>query len=135
MELLKIQMQDAGRVAAQLKVLNWKFVIEKLRVLNWKLKFENKTQGFVWKWNIWITLSFVWKWKKLKKIEALFENLHLKTQGFVENLKQQKNKGFVWKFVYEKKGLKDESWKLKSILNSRLLASPLPIFQRSLRSR
>ena len=102
-------MQDAGRVAAQLKVLNWKFVIEKLRVLNWKLKFENKTQGFVWKWNIWITLSFVWKWKNWeKKLEALFENLNLKTQGFVENLKQQKNKGFVWKFVYEK-----NVWKMK----------------------
>ena len=38
MELLKIQMQDAGRVAAQLKVLNKKFTIENLRVLNWNLK-------------------------------------------------------------------------------------------------
>ena len=46
--------------------------------------------------------KFCLKMEKLKKLEALFENLNLKTQGFVENLKQQKNKGFVWKFVYEK---------------------------------
>ena len=120
MELLKIQMQDAGRVAAQLKVLNWKFVIEKLRVLNWKLKFENKTQGFVWKWNIWITLSFVWKWKNWKKLEALFENLNLKTQGFVENLKQKKTK-VLFKNLYMKKMF--ERWKLKIEINIELQAA------------